>query len=62
VKIAKPLLLTTTTIGMGLGLYEAWELAGGLMLLPVVMTLGLAAAFGGLVATIRREKLEGGRS
>lgn len=61
-RIAKPLLLTTTSIGLALGLYEAWELAGGLMLLPVAMILGCAVAFGGVIATIRREKLEGGRS
>ena len=56
VRIAKPLLLTTTLLGLPAGLYEAWRLAGGLVLLPGLMVLALGAAFAGLIATIRREQ------
>jgi predicted MFS family arabinose efflux permease len=31
VKIGKPLLLITTPIGLAIGLYEGWKLAGGLV-------------------------------
>jgi hypothetical protein len=55
-KIAKPLLLISTPIGMLIGLYEALRLAGGLVLLMVVMMGGLAVAFAGVVNTIRREQ------
>ena len=60
-RIAKPLLLVTTSLGLVIGIYEAWELAGGLMLLPVAMMLGFGAAAAGLVMTIRREKAEEAR-
>jgi hypothetical protein len=55
VRIAKPLLLTTTALGLPVGIYEAWHLAGGLVLLPGLMVLVLGAAFAGLIATIHRE-------
>ena len=61
-RIAKPLLLVTTVPALAIGLYEAWRLAGGLVFLLAVMILGFGAAMAGLVATIRREKAEGGRS
>ena len=60
-RIAKPLLLVTTSLGLVIGIYEAWELAGGLMLLPVAMMLGFGAAAAGLVLTIRREKSDEAR-
>ena len=60
-RIAKPLLVVTTSLGLAIGIYEAWELAGGLMLLPVAMMLGFGAATAGLVMTIRREKAEEAR-
>jgi hypothetical protein len=56
VRIAKPLLLVTTTLGLAIGLYEAWRLAGGLVFLLAAMMIGLGAAVAGLVVTIRREK------
>jgi hypothetical protein len=55
-KIAKPLLLITTPIGMVIGLHEAWRLAGGLVFLMLLMMGGLAFAFAGVVGTIRREQ------
>ena len=55
-RIAKPLLLVTTTLGLAIGLYEAWRLAGGLVFLLAAMMIGFGAAVAGLVVTIRREK------
>ena len=55
-KIAKPLLLIVTPIGMVIGIHEAWRLAGGLVLLILVMMGGLAIAFATVVNTIRREQ------
>jgi len=59
-KIAKPLLLVSTSIGVVIGLQEAWRLTGGLIVLMLVMVGGLAAAFAGVVATIRREQRANG--
>ena len=55
-KIAKPLLLVSTPLGMVTGLIEAYRMIGGLAILMFAMMglLGVAAA--GLVLTIRREK------
>ena len=55
-KIAKPLLLVSTPLGMVTGLIEAYRMVGGLAILMFAMMglLGVAAA--GLVLTIRREK------
>ena len=55
-KIAKPLLLVSTSVGVVIGLQEAWRLTGGLIVLMLVMLGGLTAAFAGVVATIRREQ------
>lgn len=57
-KIAKPLLIVTTPIGVAGGLYEAHRLAGGLVFLMVAMLLVVSAAIGLLVMTIRREQRE----
>ncbi len=55
-RIAKPILLVSTPIGLGLGLYEAYRLAGGLVLLMAAMVATLSAAMGSVVMTIRRER------
>jgi hypothetical protein len=55
-KIAKPLLLVTTPIGVVWGLLEAYRLAGGLVILMAALIGTLAAAAGTVVATVRREK------
>jgi hypothetical protein len=55
-RIAKPILLVSTPIGVMAGLYEAWRLAGGLVLIMAAMVGVLSAAAGTVVATIRREK------
>jgi len=56
VKIAKPLLMVTTPIGLALGLYEGYRLAGGLVFLMAAMMGVIAVAMGSVVLTIRRER------
>jgi hypothetical protein len=55
-RIAKPLLLVSTPVGMVTGLIEAYRMVGGLAILMfAMMTLcGIAAA--SVVYTIRKEK------
>jgi hypothetical protein len=55
-RIAKPLLLITTPIGLIGGVHEAFRLAGGLAFLMMAMVLLIAAAFGMLLVTIRKEQ------
>ncbi len=55
-KIAKPLLLITTPIGVALGLYEGYRLAGGLVFLMAAMIGVIGVAMGSVVLTIRRER------
>jgi hypothetical protein len=58
VKIAKPLLLVTTPIGVIGGIHEGYRLAGGLVFLMVALLLMISAAIGMLVLTVRREAAE----
>jgi len=57
VRIARPILLVTTPIGVVLGLREAWRLAGPAM---AVLMAAMLAVVGGFiwmtVRTIRRER------
>ncbi len=55
-KIGKPLMLITTPVGLGLGLYEGYHLAGGLIVLLVILVGGFGVAMASLVLTIRRER------
>jgi len=55
-KIAKPLLLATTPVGVAIGVYEGYRLAGGLVFLMVALLLMISAAIGMVVATVRREE------
>jgi len=55
-RIAKPLLLVTTPVGVVWGLLEAYRLAGGLVILMAAMIGTLAAGAGTVVATVRRER------
>jgi predicted MFS family arabinose efflux permease len=55
-KIAKPLLLITTPIGLAIGLYEGYRLAGGLVFLMAAMIGVIAVAMASVVLTIRRER------
>ena len=57
-KIAKPLLLITTPIGLAFGLYEAHRLAGGLVFLMAAMIAVIGVAMASVVMTIRRERRE----
>lgn len=55
VKIAKPILLVSTPIGVAGGLYEAYRLAGGLAFVMLALVAVIAAAVAMVVATVRRE-------
>lgn len=57
-KIAKPMLLITTPIGVFGSIYWAYQLAGGLVILLIALFLMIAAAFAQLIATARREARE----
>lgn len=57
-KIAKPLLLVSTPIGLALGLYEAHRLAGGLVFLMAALIAVIGVAMASVVLTIRRERRE----
>ena len=55
-RIAKPLLLVSTPVGVVWGLLEAYRLAGGLVILMAALVGTMAAAAGTVVAIIRRER------
>jgi hypothetical protein len=55
-RIAKPILLVTTPLGLLDGFYECYKLAGGLLFLMVAMVGVMVAALGTVIATIRREE------
>jgi hypothetical protein len=57
-KIAKPLLLVTTPLGLIDGFYECYRLAGGLLFLMVAMVGVVGVGFATVIATIRREERE----
>jgi hypothetical protein len=57
-RIAKPLLLVTTPVGVAFGLYEAHRLAGGLIFLMVALLAVITVAMLTVVRTIRRERRE----
>ncbi|HXP64214.1 MAG TPA: hypothetical protein VN815_01955 [Steroidobacteraceae bacterium] len=55
-RIAKPLLLVTTPIGLIEGFYECYKLAGGLLFLMVAMVGVMVVALASVISTIRREE------
>jgi hypothetical protein len=55
-RIAKPLLLVTTPVGVAGAIHEAFRLAGGLGFLMVMFMVMMSLAIGGLVLTIRKER------
>jgi len=55
-RIAKPLLMVTTPVGIVWGLYEGWRLAGGLVFLMAALIGLIGVAMGSVVLTIRRER------
>lgn len=57
-RIAKPLLLITTPLGLGFGIYEAYRLAGGLVFLMIALVSLIGVAMATVVVTVRREKRE----
>ena len=57
-RIAKPLLLITTPLGLLDGFYECYKLAGGLLFLMVARVGVVGVGFATVVATIRREERE----
>jgi hypothetical protein len=58
VRIAKPLLMISTPIGLIDGFYECYKLAGGLLFLMIAMVGVLVAALATVIDTIRREERE----
>jgi hypothetical protein len=57
-KIAKPILLVSTPVGLLGGLYECVRLAGGLVFVMLAMLGIMLAALATVVATVRRESRE----
>jgi hypothetical protein len=55
-KIAKPLLLASTPLGIVTGLIEAYRMVGGLAILMFAMMAMLGVAAASIVFTIRKEK------
>jgi uncharacterized membrane protein len=55
-RIAKPLLLVSTPIGVVAGIYEGYRLAGGLVFLMVMLLGVIGVAAFSVVRTIRRER------
>jgi hypothetical protein len=55
-RIAKPILLVSTPVGVALGLFEGYRLAGGLVFLMAAMLGVITAAAGTVVCTVRREQ------
>lgn len=55
-RIGKPLLIITTPIGVAIGVYEAFRLAGGLAFLMIALLLMISACFGMLIHTARKER------
>jgi hypothetical protein len=54
-RIAKPILLVSTPVGVLGGLFEAYRLTGGLVILAGAMVGVLSVAAATVVHTIRRE-------
>ena len=50
------MLLISTPVGVGFGIYEAFRLAGGLAFLMIALVSVIGVAMGTVVATVRREK------
>lgn len=57
-RFSRRMLMVITPVGVAIGLYEAWQLAGGLVLLMAVQISVLAAVMVGLVRAVRRQSRE----
>lgn len=62
VRIARPLLLITTPLGLIDGVYECYKLAGGLVFIMLAMLLVMTCALASVVAVIRREERRSART
>jgi hypothetical protein len=56
-RIAKPILLVSTPLGVAFGLLEGYRLAGGLVLLMAAMLGLVSVAAASVVRTVRREQV-----
>lgn len=52
------MLIVSTPIGLGFGIYEAFRLAGGLAFLMIALVSVIGVAMTTVVMTVRREKRE----
>jgi hypothetical protein len=57
-KIAKPMMIWMTPVGVLGGLYHAYQLAGGLVVLMAALLAMIGAALAMVVSTVRRERRE----
>lgn len=54
-RISKPLLMVSTPLGVVLGLFEGWRMAGGLVFLMALMMGIVGAGVLGVVRVVRAE-------
>ncbi len=57
-KFAKLFFIVTTPLGLAVGLWEGWRLAGGLVFLMAAQILLLGLIASGVVRAMRREARE----
>ena len=57
-RIAKPLLLVTTPLGVIDGIVECYKLAGGLVVIMILMVGVMLVALASVISVIRRESAE----
>jgi phage shock protein PspC (stress-responsive transcriptional regulator) len=57
-RIAKPLLIVITPIGVIAGLREAYRFSSGLLFLMIALITFISVAMGTVIYTIRRERAE----
>lgn len=57
-KLGKPILLVTTPVGVALGLYEGYQLTGGMVVLVFALMGFFGVAITTVVSTIRREEAQ----
>jgi hypothetical protein len=55
-RIAKPLLLVTTPLGLVEGIYECYRLAGGLVFIMLAMVGVLGIGLATIIRVVRREE------
>ncbi len=61
-KIAKPMMIWMTPVGVAGGLYHGYRLAGGLVFLMTALVALMGVAVATLVSTVRREREDGGKT